>query len=143
MLDAHNGLQTGGLYYLGSVQNLSSITQTAQAALGNPGGNYRNSLPVWATAGATLLGTAPKQDFTITYLGGDGKNSPQYDISISDITGGSALYTAGTTGNLSFELASATCGNGVVYGSVPEPGTLALLAAGLMSLLAFAWRKRR
>jgi len=27
--------------------------------------------------------------------------------------------------------------------AVPEPGTLALLAAGLMSLLAFAWRKRR
>jgi autotransporter-associated beta strand protein len=27
--------------------------------------------------------------------------------------------------------------------SVPEPGTLALLAAGLLSLLAFAWRKRR
>ena len=94
VLDAHNGLQTGGLYYLGSVQNLSSITQTAQAALGNPGGNYRNSLPVWATAGATLLGTAPKQDFTITYLGGDGKNSPQYDISISDITGVSGMRTS-------------------------------------------------
>jgi autotransporter-associated beta strand protein len=27
--------------------------------------------------------------------------------------------------------------------SVPEPGTLALLAAGLMGLIAFAWRKRR
>ena len=27
--------------------------------------------------------------------------------------------------------------------AVPEPGTLALLAAGLLSLLTFAWRKRR
>ena len=27
--------------------------------------------------------------------------------------------------------------------SVPEPGTLALLAAGLLSLLAYAWRRRR
>jgi hypothetical protein len=26
---------------------------------------------------------------------------------------------------------------------VPEPGTLALLAAGLMGLLAYAWRKRK
>ena len=26
---------------------------------------------------------------------------------------------------------------------VPEPGTLALLAAGLVSLLAYAWRKRK
>jgi hypothetical protein len=26
---------------------------------------------------------------------------------------------------------------------VPEPGTLALLAAGLMGLVAYAWRKRK
>ncbi len=28
-------------------------------------------------------------------------------------------------------------------GTVPEPGTLALLAAGLAGLLCYAWRKRR
>jgi len=34
-------------------------------------------------------------------------------------------------------------GSGAVGSAVPEPGTLALLAAGLIGLLAYAWRKRK
>ena len=29
------------------------------------------------------------------------------------------------------------------YAAVPEPGTMALLSAGLFGLLAYAWRKRK
>ena len=31
----------------------------------------------------------------------------------------------------------------LIVAAVPEPGTLALLGAGLMSLLGFAWRRRK
>jgi hypothetical protein len=31
----------------------------------------------------------------------------------------------------------------VTYSIVPEPGTLALLASGLIAVLAVAWRKRK
>ncbi len=34
-------------------------------------------------------------------------------------------------------------GAGMTTVAVPEPSTLALLAAGLAGLLAYAWRKRR
>ena len=36
-----------------------------------------------------------------------------------------------------------TSGSSAGVAAVPEPGVLALLAAGLASLLAYAWRKRK
>jgi hypothetical protein len=34
-------------------------------------------------------------------------------------------------------------GNGGGVATIPEPGTLALLTAGLLGLLCYAWRKRK
>ena len=33
--------------------------------------------------------------------------------------------------------------SGAGFSPVPEPGTLTLLAAGLIGLIAYAWRKRK
>jgi hypothetical protein len=140
VLDGHSGLETGGLYL---INNTSGI-EDAQTVLGNPGGIYRNTLPVWApplgAAGGphpndTLLGTGTVH----ISVYGNGTSSPEYDITVTGLTGGTALFSGGS---LAFELASSTCGNGVVYGRepIPEPGTLALLGTALVGL---AFLRRR
>ena len=48
-------------------------------------------------------------------------------------------YTNGTFDNIKI----GTSFSDVVNTVAPEPGTLTLLAAGVLSLLAYAWRKRR
>ncbi|HTP89842.1 MAG TPA: PEP-CTERM sorting domain-containing protein [Bryobacteraceae bacterium] len=130
VLAGHNGLVSGGLYQI-------TGTQTAQTALGNPNATYRNSLPVWASgSGAVLLGLGTVNINTV----GNGTTAPKYDISITGLTGGQSLFSAG---NFSFEMASANCGNGVVYGStVPEPATMALMGTALVGL-AFLRRRQK
>ena len=43
----------------------------------------------------------------------------------------------------SFDPAPVYHASGAGFSPVPEPGTLTLLAAGLIGLLAYAWRKRK
>ena len=57
--------------------------------------------------------------------------------SVSGLLGASPT---GTIDGLSATLS--VSGSDLVLTVVPEPGTLALLAAGLLGLLAYAWRKR-
>jgi len=132
ILSGHNGLATNGLYQV-------TGTQTAQTVLGNPSGSYRPNAQVWASAtGAQLLSSGSS---SIVTLNGNSTNLlaslylPLTANMISDLNNGFDVY-----------FAAATCGNDEVTGTVPpsgvpEPGTWAMLGAGLAAIGCFR-RKR-
>ena len=100
----------------------STILTGGFAVAAGTGAAYPNG---WSSALNLLQVVVP----TGTY-GAVGANGMPVGMSIGDSAKlGSALYL-GASGNAP-----------VVF--VPEPGTLALLATGLMGLLAYAWRKRK
>ena len=71
----------------------------------------------------------------------DGGTTPIASLAVSAsafMNPGNAVYMY--YGTNSGELQSTYCGT---YSNVPEPSTIVLLTAGLVSLLAYAWRKRR
>lgn len=81
-----------------------------------------NASAVRITSGAVLdLSFSQTDTVGALYLGGVAQGPGTYNVSNSGgyITGSGSLYI------------------------VPEPGTLSLLAAGLIGLLAYAWRKRK
>ena len=113
---------------------------------------------VWPAAPNSAIGFDKVTD-TTGYAGGDyaadGINAATWFDSWYTQNTALQLSTGGIFGKIyvptgaSFTL-SATAGlpalgltNGKTLPLVPEPGTLVLLASGLMGLLAYAWRKRK
>ncbi len=128
ILQGHDSLAANGLYQI-------TGTQSAQSVLGDPGGSYRNSAQVWASpSGAQLLGNGSA---TVNTVNGISTNLlaslfvPFNGAGISDLDNGFNIY-----------FASATCGNDEITGrvqatGVPEPGTWAMLGAGLIAAGCF------
>ncbi len=86
-------------------------------------------------SGSTLTGYA--QTATTWYLcigGNSNKQSPPTNVWVGDI---SDVATYNTNLSAAQVLTDATTN------PVPEPSTVALLAVGVVSMLAYAWRKRR
>lgn len=123
ILNGHDGLQTNGLYAITS-------RQTAQTVLGNPSGiTYRPNSLVWASgSGATLLSTGSTN---VSVVGGPTELLVSLTLNLTP----GAL--ANINNGFDFYFAAATCGNDEIYGTVngvPEPGTWALMGAGLVGL---------
>ena len=82
---------------------------------------------VWATGDFDYNGTVGSSDLSIV-LANFGQSLPSsFNV---------ASYT-------NLDAAAINMLNAAGIETVPEPGTLALLAAGLLGLLAYAWRKRK
>ena len=97
------------------------------------GDNETLDWEIWQTAvdTGTLLasGTNTFADTSANVLVSSGLAGHTFDMVILHVE-----YTGGLSG---------VAVDNLVFDQIPEPGTLALLAAGLMGLLAYAWRKRR
>ena len=65
-----------------------------------------------------------------------------YDLIAGDANAASDLANFNLVAASGFHLALDPVNSDIALTAVPEPGTLALLGAGLMSLLGFAWRRR-
>jgi hypothetical protein len=97
---------------------------------------------ILAASYETSLGTIPKTS-TYTYYdtGASATGRGYYDFACSAPAGTqSVFFDLGATSTFVrfYEIELIT-----TSAPVPEPGTLALLAAGLAGLLCYAWRKRR
>jgi hypothetical protein len=123
VLGGHNGLNAGSLYRV-------TGTQTAAQVLGNPSGNYRPNAAVWGSGtGATLINAGSIQVNTV------GGVSTQLLTTLNLVLNNTVINELNN--GFSFSFASATCGNDLIEGNVagiPEPGTWAMLGAGLIGL---------
>ena len=125
------------------------ITNTVPVSLIAPG-SYINFDSVGGAFAGTLKSGAPAYAATLGAVHG------YVEWSAGVFTTGAGIGVGGTlaaiyvptngdfqlAGGLSLQDGNVLTGSGMTTSNIPEPTTLALLATGLLGLLAYAWRKR-
>jgi hypothetical protein len=139
----HDGLEAGHLYMINDV---STGLLTAFQVIAYPDASaYRPDAWVWMQSVNGSLtditesgGNAAK--VKVEDLG-DGTTGPKYRITIN--TAFQAAYGSALGAVNGVYFASATCGNDILEGSVPEPGSVVLIGGGLAALGLLGRRFRR
>lgn len=158
-----SGTPTGanGANLLGIVTGLNVAAETvAWQDVGSTfedGKTYRLDVAV----GKRLVGLAPADTFSISIRTAANTTLAQYNGTADDLTSGafvdkSVSYTVSNSavvgsgirvmlglGTGSHGYQQAIDFDNVRLSTIPEPGTLALLTAGVIGLICYAWRKRK
>jgi hypothetical protein len=129
-------LATGGFYSINSTLTAFQIHNSTKLS------SYRPNSEVWADpTGATLVVAGTRAVGRIN-------NDANYTATALQ-TEHVATYSAAFAGNnplfnksFAIQFASATCGNDIVYGAVPEPATIGL-AGSALAAIALLTRRRR
>jgi len=104
----------------------ASSELTANTVLNNPGFVFRPNSDVWLGGTVTDLGTFTE---TVNFFSGQ---TPSYVVEFKGQLPALFLADVANHGGLTTDFGSATCGNGLLVGGVPEPTTLALAGGGLL-----------
>jgi hypothetical protein len=145
-LQTHNTAVSGNV--LGGVLyqiNAPSGYLTASQALNNPSGiSYRPDETVWLRDNGSGSISPLATGSVNVASGGNGVTTPEFTVTIAlafaAASSVSANLNALTAGGVHF--VSATCGNDVMNGTVPEPATLGMIGAGLLLAAGVKFRKQ-
>lgn len=122
-------VSSGNLY---DITNAQGSILTSDDVMPSEGYQYRNNQEVLINnAGLTSIGT------------GTAGRSGEYYSMVMDVTGMNLDFASLlSSNNVGFHWAM-TCGNDVIEGSTPEPGTMLLLGSGLLGLLGYRRRFKK
>ncbi len=139
-LVAHNtavsgDVAAGTLYQI----NNSNGQLTASQALGNPQIGYRPNEIVWLRNNGAGSITPVAVGSVSVQSGGDGVINPEFVVTLN-LTYSSTI--GATLASPSIHFASATCGNDILEGQIPEPGSLSLIGGGLLLAAGIKFRRR-
>jgi hypothetical protein len=140
-LVAHNtavsgDVAAGTLYQI----NNSNGQLTASQALGNPSSiTYRPNEIVWLRNDGAGSITPVAVGSVSVQSGGDGVINPEFVVTLN-LTYSSTIGAALASPSIHF--ASATCGNDVLDGQIPEPGSLSLIGGGLLLAAGIKFHRR-